>query len=484
MQCSRRRNIFRWIRKSVKQSPNSSQNSSVLEDDELFRPLSSSSFPDLRSRANTIKKICRCPFCVSGSRLSPKNGQVKLVAFDCPNCGYPTHCSEQHWKEDREHDKYCGKLREVNEDDNDLRSRREKVEYELPAAQPYEEAISFSNWDMFWYTRGFRSMDSERMRRHASKLLTYPLTIGSILHRHSYLTTRNQRLTPEGARSLAALRTTVHVPVGGPETPHGAIGRPPTRIFVLGARAESALPPHVWSQLCYLFPSAIFQIYFIGPQVALPKEATRSTESADTEEDKEVSYQTSDSKAAQIYEPPTPTYIGSQSSRRRLRALTVSSGIPSYTLPHTPFMNLTALRSSYTEAIHEELGPFDPYTDLFVLYSPGLGFPSPTTPNTLQISAPKEWGGVIPMLLSTRCPIFLTAFSPADIERDVRAMEETEGIAGEFEWIITPGKNEFGSEKWEVADFDLRVMVKLNWAVWAVRGKTREVRDTARSWWY
>jgi splicing suppressor protein 51 len=46
-------------------------------------------------------------------------------------------------------------------------------------------------------------MDTERMRRHANKLLTYPITIGSILHQFSNLTTRNQRLTPEGARSLA-----------------------------------------------------------------------------------------------------------------------------------------------------------------------------------------------------------------------------------------------------------------------------------------
>lgn len=73
----------------------------------------------------------------------------------------------------------------------------------VTGAQGYEEAISFSNWDMLWYTRGFRSMDTERMRRHASKLLTYPMTIGSTLHQYSNLTTRNQRLTPEGARSLA-----------------------------------------------------------------------------------------------------------------------------------------------------------------------------------------------------------------------------------------------------------------------------------------
>ena len=46
-------------------------------------------------------------------------------------------------------------------------------------------------------------MDTERSRRHASKLLTYPITIGGTVHQHSGLTLSNQRLTPEGSRSLA-----------------------------------------------------------------------------------------------------------------------------------------------------------------------------------------------------------------------------------------------------------------------------------------
>lgn len=46
-------------------------------------------------------------------------------------------------------------------------------------------------------------MDTERSRRHASKLLTYPITIGSVLHRFSGMNLSNQRVTPEGSRSLA-----------------------------------------------------------------------------------------------------------------------------------------------------------------------------------------------------------------------------------------------------------------------------------------
>lgn len=68
--------------------------------------------------------------------------------------------------------------------------------------QPYEEAVSFGNWDVFLYTRGFPSIETERARRHVSKLLTYPVTIGSVLHDNSPYTLRNQRLLPEGLRSL------------------------------------------------------------------------------------------------------------------------------------------------------------------------------------------------------------------------------------------------------------------------------------------
>lgn len=68
---------------------------------------------------------------------------------------------------------------------------------------PYGETVSLSNWDVFWYTRGFPSVDTERTRRHLSKLLTYPITAAGVLHEYSSLTTRNQRITPEGLRSLA-----------------------------------------------------------------------------------------------------------------------------------------------------------------------------------------------------------------------------------------------------------------------------------------
>lgn len=54
-------------------------------------------------------------------------------------------------------------------------------------------------------------MDTERSRRHASKLLTYPITIGGALHQHSGMTLNNQRVTPEGSRSLAGKFVVIHL---------------------------------------------------------------------------------------------------------------------------------------------------------------------------------------------------------------------------------------------------------------------------------
>src|SRR6266403_3075095 len=91
-----------------------------------------------------------------------------------------------------------------------LRTLLQTIRSASPGPQDTEAAISFSNWDVFWYTRNFPSMETDRSRRHASKLLTYPVTIGSVIHQYSALTLGNQRLTPEGSRSLAGGCTNIY----------------------------------------------------------------------------------------------------------------------------------------------------------------------------------------------------------------------------------------------------------------------------------
>ena len=149
----------------------------------------------MREKARRVREQAFCP-------VSLSRGSQKHVAFDCEYCGWPTHYSRAEWAADSEHGRYWPRLREANEDEHDLRSGRELGEFTLPGAQPYEEAISMANWDVFFYTRGFPSINSDRSRRHVSKLLTFPTTIASVLHENSPYSTRNQRLTPEGLRSL------------------------------------------------------------------------------------------------------------------------------------------------------------------------------------------------------------------------------------------------------------------------------------------
>lgn len=96
----------------------------LLAQDDLFHPLSTSPFEDLRLRAERIKRMAPCPVCLEHF------GERNLVAFDSPDAGWPTHCSEEHWKADDDHHKYVERLREANEDEHDLRSGRPLVEFE------------------------------------------------------------------------------------------------------------------------------------------------------------------------------------------------------------------------------------------------------------------------------------------------------------------------------------------------------------------
>jgi hypothetical protein len=82
-------------------------------------------------------------------------------------------------------------------------------------------------------------------------------------------------------------------------------------------------------------------------------------------------------------------------------------------------------------------------------------------------------------VLATKCPLFITGFSPRDVERDVRSLNEVEGVKGEYDIILEPGENGFASLKWEAGDFDPRVLVRVNWGVWGIRGKRYEVGQAA-----
>ncbi|CAO1625490.1 unnamed protein product [Sympodiomycopsis kandeliae] len=531
-----------------KSSPGPAQRKKpILAQDDLFHVLAESPIPDMRKRAERIKRLAPCP-------VNLKKGKRVLVQYDCPECGWPTHYSEKEWREDEERGKYLHRLREANEDEHDLRSGREMTEFKLPGPQGFEEAINLSSWDVFFYTRNFPSIETERSRRHVSKLLTFPSTIAGVLHENSPYTTRNRRMTREGTRSFLALRQLLHPQLGDRQTLDSV------RIFIVGARAESTLPTSVWDQLRFIFPNVHFHLYLIGPEVVLPNwnplplgpEDSRSPSGKSVEGNKE--------------EAQARTALGDGRSSGRSyksRPSTYGPKAPSKTFVISEGLTTTYIRCNYEE-VHHQLEPFDPYTDVFFAFSPGFGFPSqraydrprneeededgveqkeedvkvssaklgntapqqrealdrvaadiesqgeisegasqsrrdgvpnasttvsvdpettsddvnpigtsystlPTLPPLLQ--AQSEWAKALTQMLSTKVPIIVTGFSPADVKRDVEAFETVQGIKNEFEWLITPGENVFSSLSWVIADFDPRVAVKSNWGIWAVRGK-------------
>jgi splicing suppressor protein 51 len=520
------RNIFGFSFGKKEATPSPPPRQVLLSQEDLFHPLSKSPIPSMRARAERIKSQAPCPVTLN------RDGVRKLVQFECPDCGWPTHYSEKEWAEDTEHGKYVTRLREANEDEHDLRSGREITEFRLPGQQGFEEVINFSSWDIFFYTRNHPSIETDRSRRHVSKLLTFPCTVAGTLHENSPYTKRNRRLTHEGLRSMVALRQILHPTLGA---------RPSLdvmRIFVVGARAESTLPPSVWDQLSFMFPGVPLHIFLIGPEATVPAKNSMDLNTT---------------------------------SSQRGRQRSSNYGVPSRTVTVSDGLTMTWLQCNY-EDIHSQLEPFDPYTDVFFAFSPGFGFPSvigqdevnrarweardeqermvnaretynagnarpsveeshpaggdtpskephlrppPTTTEKPMggytslttapiVQAQREWAKALGQILSTKCALISTGFSPADVERDILAFESVEGIQGEFEWLITPGENTFSSQQWAIgesklihkrytlliiifflfsADFDVRVAVKANWGLWAVRGKSYNIVVEPNSLW-
>ena len=174
------------------------------------------------------------------------------------------------------------------------------------------------------------------------------------------------------------------------------------RVFILGARAESSLPPHVWQQLPYLFPGCRFHLFFIGPQVAYPPKITEKSaddsqsEKPDTKEARETpppNTSTSHDGASKaiLYNPPTPS---PNLGIARARPADHHYGVPSYTVSYSATLSLTSLQAPYADA-HAQFGPFDPYQDVFFAFSPGFG-PRPTLPCACGAGPGPTWGCLRP----------------------------------------------------------------------------------------
>ena len=408
-----------------------------LGQDNLFHSLSGSPLPAMRRRAAFMKTHAYCPHPSHHQTrmpFSPDDPEARkganstlppaFVRFECPDCGIPVSCSEDHWADDYEtHQEICETLRQVNEDDHDLRSGREFPEFEYPGPLMEEQLPNMSNWDTYLYTREYTAINDERPLRQVTKLLSYPITIGSIISELTPYDIRgNDRLTAEGLKSLTALRYSLHPPRdGGDHTVKGLrLKPPPMRIFILGARAESSLPRDVWLQLSWLFPRVAFHLLFIGPESMANRES----------------------------ELPLPERTPGNPF----------GAVVEDRLSH--YMKISTI-VEYYHTLHQArlFQPFDPYFDCFVLFHPGLGHPASS----------HEWQDTLPQLLETKVPIIATGYTQWDMERDWRWVEDRMG--GEVDILMKPGENVFRSLRWDMNDYDPMDLTCANWGVWAFRGK-------------
>ncbi|KAL8908298.1 MAG: hypothetical protein Q9207_000921 [Kuettlingeria erythrocarpa] len=413
----------------------------LLRPQNFFHSFSNSPAPGIRRRAAFMKSHAYCPHPDHRQTrvvLSPQDPEARKAArkstqtpafvdFECPDCGIPVYCSEKHWMDDYEsHAEICDTLRQANEDDHDLHSGRYFHEFRYPGPQIEEILVNMTNWDTYLYTREFNAINEDRSMRQATRMLTYPVTIASIIHELSpYNIRAGGRLTVEGLKSFSALRYTVHPERtgGGPGVKGLRLKPPPARIFILGARAESSIPRDVWIQLEYLFHRATFHLIFIGPESMTNRDA----------------------------EFPLPERTSANPF----------GGIVEDRLSHNTKITTFV---EYYHTMHKAnyFQPFDPYFDCFVLFHPGLGHPA----------SAHEWEETVPQLLETKVPIICTGYTEWDMQRDKQWVEEK--MAGEVDMLLEPGENTFRSLRWDLNDMDPTDLSCGNWGVWAFRGKRYE----------
>nr|POE86615.1 protein mss51, mitochondrial [Quercus suber] len=405
----------------------------------LFHSFSQSPSPSIRKRAAFMRQNAYCPHpdhqqtrvssVQEHTQTQQAGGQPPAhVHHECPDCGIPVSCSEEHFADDYEsHLEICDLLKQINEDDHDLHSGRFFPEFEYPGPQLEEAQINMTNWDTLLYTREFQAIDAERPMRQVTRLLTYPATIASVLHELSPYGLKD-RLLPEGLRSLSGGNATI---AGLRPNP------PPVRLFILGARAESSLPREIWLQLSHLFPRASFHLVFIGPE----------------------------SMANRDHEFPLPE----RTSQNPFGAIIEDR------------LGGQLKISTYVEYFHtlhnaQHFYPYDPYFDAFVLFHPGLGHPASS----------HEWAETLPQLLETKVPIICTGYTEYDMQRDIKWVQTQ--AHGEADLLLKPGENRFRSLRWDLNDLDPGDITCGNWGVWAFRGKRYEAdayrgKDTGSGGW-
>lgn len=192
----------------------------VLDQNNLFHSFTHSPIPDIRKRAAFMRQHAYCPHpshkptrvAHNSADLESRKDSVSgtppaHVDFECPDCGVPVYCCEEHWADDYEaHLEVCDVMKQANEDDHDLHSGRFFGEFQFAEPQIEEILTNMSSWDTYLYTRDFDALNEDQEMRQATKLLTYPMTIASVIHELSpYNIRKKGRMTPEGLKSFSGM---------------------------------------------------------------------------------------------------------------------------------------------------------------------------------------------------------------------------------------------------------------------------------------
>ncbi|KAI5963982.1 MSS51 [Candida margitis] len=367
-----------------------------------------SPYEDIRTHAALIRAKAQCPV------------THKPVNFVCPYSGIPTHASKEAWESDTEYhaQKKYELLKKVNLYEHDLRSGRKFEEFAFPGEQERDFMINMSDWDSFFYTRDFPPMNDEFNLAAATKVLTYPMTIASILFKFSpYQIEPKGPVTVEGAKSLGALRYSLYPPYQKAIDGVTHFKDRPMRIFILGPRMESMLPGYVWKQFGYLFPKSRFEIHLIGPEAYFDKE-TRSF-------------------------APVNTPNGRPLIERVDDQITIHH--------HTQYFN-----ELYDMG---DLFPFDPYLDVFFLFHPGF-----------QTADHIHWDKSLKGLLESKCPIYVTGFHDEDINKEIDWLKRHE-LNDEMDLLMQKSDNRFACTKLDIVDSNPTETFNLNSKVFGFRGK-------------
>ncbi|EGW33736.1 uncharacterized protein SPAPADRAFT_59099 [Spathaspora passalidarum NRRL Y-27907] len=261
-------------------------------------------------------------------------------------------------------------------------------------------------------------MNDEFNLAASTKILTYPMTIASLLHKNSpYQQEPKGPITLEGLKSLSALRYTLYPPHAKSAETDVVYRERPMRIFILGSRMESMLPGYVWKQFGYLFPGTRFQIHLVGPEAYFDRE--------------------------------TKAFAPTNVPQGRPLVERVDDQISIF---H---------HSQYFHELYDmgDLFPFDPYLDVFFLFHPGF-----------QTADHIHWDKSLKGLLESKCPVFVSGYHNADMDKEIEWLNK-HPLHEEMDIMMNKTDNLFACTKLELDDAHPTETFNLNNKLFGFRGK-------------